>query len=120
MFRKAFQTAKQGDRAGICVTQFDPKLLERGVVCSQNALPQLHGAIAKISKIPYFSGDVTTKSKFHITIGHTTVMAKLTLFTDLSTEFSQSSWILPELRNEQFDFNKEYSYQENLVPWNKV
>jgi len=80
MFRKPTQSARQGDRAGVCVTQFDPKLLERGLVCTPGALPALHAAIVHIKKIPYFSGDVTTKSKFHVTVGHSTVMARVLIF----------------------------------------
>ena len=34
MFRKPVEKACQGDRLGVCVTQFDPKLLERGLACS--------------------------------------------------------------------------------------
>jgi len=38
MFRKPAKLVRQGDRAGICVTQFDPKLLERGLVCTPGEL----------------------------------------------------------------------------------
>ena len=31
MFRKPIDQAKQGDRLGICVTNFDAKLIERGI-----------------------------------------------------------------------------------------
>ncbi len=33
----------QGDRVGICVTQFDPKQVERCLVCSPGCLPTLYG-----------------------------------------------------------------------------
>lgn len=33
MFRKPIDRAMQGDRIGICVTQFDPDKLERGMIC---------------------------------------------------------------------------------------
>ena len=32
MFRKPVERAMQGDRIGLCVTQFDPDKLERGLV----------------------------------------------------------------------------------------
>ena len=35
--------ALQGDRVGICVTQFDPKQVERCVVASPGYLPTLLG-----------------------------------------------------------------------------
>merc|ERR1719392_262765 len=69
MFRKPVTAASQGDRVGICVTQFDSSKLERGIVCSPGYLPTLYGAIILVHKIPYFKGNCQNKSKFHITIG---------------------------------------------------
>ena len=62
------------------MTQFDPKLLERGLVCSPSALPTISAAIISVHKIPYYKGTVNTKAKFHITVGHETVMGKATFF----------------------------------------
>lgn len=80
MFRKPVSGAKQGDRVGVCVTQFDPKLLERGVVCTPGSLRTLYAAIMSVRKISYFKGSLATRAKFHITVGHETVMAKVTFF----------------------------------------
>ena len=33
----------QGDRVGICVTQFDPKAIERCLVSNPGRLPTIHG-----------------------------------------------------------------------------
>lgn len=38
MFRKPIDRAMQGDRIGICVTQFDPDKLERGMICKWNSI----------------------------------------------------------------------------------
>ena len=122
MFRKPVQRIGQGDRAGVCVTQFDPKLLERGLVCTPSTLPTLHGAIVTISKIAYYSGEVATKSKFHVTIGHSTVMAKVSVFGSLAFNNQNSKESVPvnsfenlkvEEANE-FDFSRDYIYQEEL------
>ena len=43
MFRQPVHRASQGDRVGICVTQFDPKQVERCLVCSPGHLPTLYG-----------------------------------------------------------------------------
>ena len=51
----------QGDRAGICVTQFDPKLLERGTICTPGALPTIEGAIISVKKIPYYKVSLCMK-----------------------------------------------------------
>ena len=99
----------QGDRLGICVTQFDPKLLERGLVCSPGALPTITAAIISIKKIGYFKGAISTKAKFHITIGHNTVMGKIALFgsEDLPADLPDST--------SGFDFTREYRYQDDLI-----
>ena len=51
-------------------------------------------------KIPYFKGEIATKSKFHISLGHETVLGRLTLF------YSDS--------NENFSLEKEYHYLESM------
>ena len=108
MFRKPVTTACQGDRVGICVTQFDSSKMERGIVCTPGYLPTLYGAILPVHKIPYFKGSCQNKSKFHITIGHETVMATLQFFgppaqcTDMS------------VYTQQLDTGLEYEFQDEL------
>ena len=119
MFRQPVQSVSQGDRAGVCVTQFDPKLLERGLVCTPGTLPTLYAAIVTISKIAYYSGDVKTKSKFHVTIGHSTVMAKLSIFGSVTTPNGKPSVTdtLAQLKVDEankFDFSKDYIFQDQL------
>lgn len=116
MFRKPVDKAKQGDRVGICVTQFDPKLLERGLVCAPGALPTVDVAVIKVQRIKYFKGTVATKSKFHVTMGHDTVMARVTFFG--SSADSTSSAINTE--KPSFNFNQDYKYQEELLSLNPV
>jgi len=120
MFRKPVQSVSQGDRAGVCVTQFDPKLLERGLVCTPGSLPTLYAAIVTINKIAYYAGDVTTKSKFHVTIGHSTVMAKLSIF-GLETVSNGAGPIVADTleklkldEENKFDFTRDYIYQDEL------
>lgn len=105
MFKKPVEKASQGDRVGVCVTQFDPHLLERGLVCTPGSIPTLFAAIIKVSKIPYFKGKCETKSKFHITVGHETVMAKLTFFGPQNREAPDSQW----------DLNNEFQYEDELL-----
>ena len=62
------------------MTQFDPKQLERALVCTPGALPTISAAIISVKKIPYYKGPVNTKAKFHITVGHETVMGRATFF----------------------------------------
>ena len=70
----------QGDRVGICVTQLDATLVERGVACTPGALPTFTGAIAAVDKIRFFVGQVPSRMKVHVTVGHQTVMGEIQFF----------------------------------------
>lgn len=81
MFKRSCQVIRQGDRAGICVSNLDAGLIERGIAASPQAVTLLRGAIALVKKIPYYTaGRLKCHSKFHISVGHTTVMANVTFF----------------------------------------
>lgn len=91
------------------MTQFDPSLMERGVICHEGTLQNINGAttrcaqpsrtpspvpsrhlnltqlflagaVARVRKIRFFKGDIKSKSKLHVSIGHETVMATVTFF----------------------------------------
>lgn len=113
MFRKPVSGAMQGDRVGVCVTQFDPKLLERGLVCTPGSLHTLYAAIISTKKIGYFKGSLATRAKFHITVGHETVMAKVTFFglpPDTTPTPSE-----PSSLESPISFDREYFYQDEYV-----
>ncbi|XP_078399243.1 selenocysteine-specific elongation factor isoform X2 [Cetorhinus maximus] len=109
MFHKPVNTAIQGDRVGICVTQFDPKQLERGLVCAPESLRTLNAAVISVKKIPYFKGLVHTKAKFHITVGHETVMGRVTFFSPAPEDFESEPVM------DCFVFDREYLYQEEYL-----
>ncbi|XP_048653482.1 selenocysteine-specific elongation factor-like [Marmota marmota marmota] len=109
MFHTPVTSAMQGDRLGICVTQFDPKLLERGLVCTPESLPTLHAAIISVEKIPYFRGPLLTKAKFHVTLGHETVMGRLLFFSPEPQRFDQEPQV------DAFDLAQEYLFQERYL-----
>ncbi|TNV81040.1 hypothetical protein FGO68_gene8456 [Halteria grandinella] len=81
MFRKPVQSARQGDRLGICVAQLDAALIERGIATTPHSLHSTDLILAIVKKIPYFTEPVKNKSKFHITIGHQTVIGYCLFFT---------------------------------------
>lgn len=114
MFRKPTKQIAQGDRAGICVTQFDPKKMERGVVCTPGFLPTLYGGVVRVNNIPYYKGRCVNKAKFHITVGHETVMGKLQFF-GCPPENKEG-----EVSSEQFNVDTEYSFHEELHVKKKV
>lgn len=129
MFRRPVAGAMQGDRVGVCVTQFDPKLLERGVVCTPGSLHTLHAALISVRKIGYFKGSLATRAKFHITVGHETVMARVTFFGLPPGETHQTSTTDPQLPtldphasepdrrplDTPFSFDREYFHQDEYV-----
>lgn len=104
MFRQPVERVSQGDRAGICVTQFDPKLLERGVVGTPGIIKTAFGVLAEVSRISYYKLPIETKAKFHVSLGHETVMARATFF---GTEEQQGS--------ETFNYDTTYKYQNQLL-----
>ncbi|XP_052093234.1 selenocysteine-specific elongation factor-like [Mytilus californianus] len=110
MFKQPTDKIVQGDRAGVCVTQFDPKQLERGLVCTPGSLPTFGAGIMTVSNIPYYKGAINSKAKFHITTGHETVMAKVTffgLYEDPNSKVPDSTTVL--------DYTKEYVYQDSFI-----
>lgn len=97
MFKKSINSASQGDRIGICITQFDPKLLERGIIAKPGYVSFVRAGILKLNRIKYFKGTISSRTKFHITIGHETVLVTIQLFKGDGTDF---------------DWSKEYKFIE--------
>lgn len=97
---------------GVCVTQFDPKLLERGVVCTPGSLRTLYAGVVSVRKISYFKGSLATRAKFHITLGHDTVMAKVTFFGLPPPEAGVPTPPEPSPLDAPFSLERDYVYQE--------
>ena len=70
----------KGDRAGLCVVGLDAKALERGMAATPNSVPEISCAIAVVRKVRYFADTSKSNTKFHITVGHTTVMGNVMFF----------------------------------------
>jgi len=97
MFKQPVEKAVKGDRIGVLVTQFDSKLMERGIICAKGTVLELSQAIVELKKIVFYKLPIKTGAKFHVTVGHNTVMATFTFFG--------------EQINSEFNFNTEYTYQ---------
>jgi len=82
MFKRKTNRIQQGDRAGICVSNFDSSSLERGVCASPGSVRWVGGAIALVRKIvPHYKGAaLKNKSKYHVSVGHSTVMATVSFW----------------------------------------
>lgn len=82
IFRKNVERAVKSDRIGLCVTQVDSKLFERGLVTSENYLKYFYACIIDLNCIKYYKHSIKSKGKYHCSIGHDTVLAKVTIFTN--------------------------------------
>ena len=74
------QHCQQGDRVGICVAGLDAKLVERGLAASPGTVPSVSTAIVMVRKVRFYRGGIESTAKCHVTVGHSTVMAKCTFF----------------------------------------
>jgi len=82
MFKRKTTRIQQGDRAGICISNFDSDAIERGVCASPGSVRWVSGAIALVRKIvPHYKGAfLKNKSKYHVSVGHSTVMATVSFW----------------------------------------
>eukprot|EP01084_Bolivina_argentea_P263257 445498_1 len=73
-------SAIAGDRISVSIAQFSSKKLNRGLICAPNTVPMIYRAIARCDRIRYFKETIKSRSKFHITIGHSTTIAQIQCF----------------------------------------
>jgi selenocysteine-specific elongation factor len=104
IFRKPVEQAIQGDRVGICVTNFDSKQIERGIAASPDYVQSVFAVIIDVTKIRHYKGQIETGSRFHISIGHETVVGKVDLFGEIDAV---------GVNAKEFDFNKDYAYLDH-------
>ncbi|KAF8821826.1 elongation factor Tu GTP binding domain-containing protein [Cardiosporidium cionae] len=143
MFKKNIQTAKQGDRVAVSLSSIDATKLERGILIdAKEILPHLYGCIAVVQRIHFYKGKILNATKFHCTIGHTTVMCSVNFFAFCNDgqgeNFNPQSQFVPSsssstvngfslsqgnlvLKNQeqwphQFDFNCTYYHLDGLPP----
>jgi selenocysteine-specific elongation factor len=137
MFRRKANIIQQGDRAGICVSNFDAKLMERGIIASPGTVKLIRGAIAVVRKVRFFKGALNSGSKFHVSVGHTTVMATVTFWgaREIAKQVRREDEKLEErngsaalgksslggsadlagLPRLKFDWNQDFLHQENYI-----
>jgi selenocysteine-specific elongation factor len=80
MFHKPVQIAEQGDRVGLLIPGLASDTMERGLICSPKSVPFSSCLVTTFHPIRYFKQPVRSGSKLHLIIGHTSVMATITLF----------------------------------------
>lgn len=116
IFRKPVQHARRGDRVGLCVVQFAAEEIERGFLCgaqtqrgsTSDHMPPRFGSatviIAEVNRVRFHQLPCDTHTKFHITIGHSTVMGTMRYFSRPTVE----------TEGEAFDLLQESLYVEEL------
>ncbi|KAK8815670.1 hypothetical protein WA538_004795 [Blastocystis sp. DL] len=92
---------------------FDYKT-ERGEACSVGSLSSMQTILIRLRKVRFFKGDIASGSTFHISIGHHTIPATITLFADESKEevvFADRFGVnVFSEEVDSFDFSKSYQY----------
>ena len=86
MFKRPVQACERGDRLGMCITQLDHNLMERGLVASPGSVPTFNAAVVTAEKIRFFKQTVGSKMRFHVTVGHATVMATAEFFGEVPAD----------------------------------
>jgi len=81
IFREPQKTARAGDRAALCVTQFDAAKVERGLLAAPGVLKPVDHVVVRIDRVKLFREPIKSRAKFNITIGHQTCSAVIGLFT---------------------------------------
>jgi selenocysteine-specific elongation factor len=81
MFKKPVSGAQQGDRVALCVTNMDAAAMERGLVCApQSFVSRCVAAVAPVTKVRFHKRRIESGDKFHMTLGHATVVASVQLY----------------------------------------
>lgn len=114
MYKKPKREAAQGDRVGICLTQFSHNDMERGVLAAPSYLRHVYVVVLKVNRIKYFKQTIKTKSKLHMSIGHETVLGKVLFFTSPSETLTESDQLLYKEELEPVETTIEKTLSENI------
>lgn len=131
MFRRDVKRIEQGDRAGISVRAPWSSKVERAVLVTPGTAVTVQVAIALVRRIKHFRGEMRSgPSRFHLTVGHSTVMASAVFFgarelvdrlspshsEDAATGATSASlagpYVPPALA---FDWDEQFEWQDSLL-----
>jgi selenocysteine-specific elongation factor len=133
MYRRPVQRAAQGDRIGLCVSNLDPELIERGIAAAPGTVKPVQCAVALVRGVTFHKGQCSSGSKLHVSTGHATVMATVTYFgarelpaimqqlqqqksdTAAAAAAAAGSDALADIPPVQIDWSTEFLQQEALV-----
>lgn len=108
IYRKPVTECAQGERVAICVSQCPANKVERGFLATPGYLSLSSCFIATALKIRFYREDCMSKSRFHITVGHSTAVATVTFFSQMQNgsgdfSFKQRYFYERQLENEESD-----------------
>jgi selenocysteine-specific elongation factor len=125
MFKEPVDEAKQGDRVGICVQQLDPALIERGVANARGTVTLASALLARVSKVRFFRTPCKSKTRLHISVGHSTVMGEVSFFVEAGARagvaaaapdaaVAEAKALAEHAPRSLFDLSKEYEHVDEL------
>ena len=136
MFRRPVRQARQGDRVGICITSLDSALIERGIATAPGSVPLIAACLCLVKKVRFFKAPCRSGAKFHVSIGHTTLVADAIFFgarelqvllegggdagadagsADKDAQRALSSTFRAAFPRLRFDWNHDFLQQADLV-----
>src|SRR5690348_830213 len=65
-FRQPVTAISAGDRAGLCVTQLDAGLVERGLAANPGSVPTFSAAVACADKVRFYAGEGEQVQLWHV------------------------------------------------------
>lgn len=103
VFRRPVARAAAGDRVGIGLAGLAPAALERGLLAAPGTLPVAAAVVGRAHRVPWHRAPCRAKTKFHVTIGHCTVLA--------TVHFCRR---IPPDKREEWVPDAEYEYLDEL------
>jgi len=120
VFKQRVKQVKQGERVGVLLPTLDASLLERGLLAHPGSVSFANGLVVTLTKIRYYKGEIESGMKIHISIGHSTCLAKVLLFDhpELSThtEAFSSSSSSEKRQPKEWAPEAEYAFVKELDP----
>ncbi|EDQ87889.1 uncharacterized protein MONBRDRAFT_26933 [Monosiga brevicollis MX1] len=110
MFKRPVTSAVQGDRLGICVTQFDASSMERGILAAPGSMRAVTAAVAAVRRIRFYKQALSSRTKIHVSVGHHTLLATVLFFKSTQPKYELDG-PLPE---GALDFDTEYAFCDEL------
>ena len=80
-FHTPVDSAVAGERVAVCVSGLDGEKVERGLLCSPNAVDEVSRVVVWAERVRFYKEDVRNGQSLHISVGHDTLCATCTFFT---------------------------------------